>query len=344
MAAFARRRLIGGILGLLVAAAGVTACSNENSVVAKVGSQTITVDELDKAVQGAYDDPVIGAEAKKQGKPYRLALLNLMVQNKIINLIAEKKDIATTPADVKAFEDELFGSSSDTEMQQQLAAQGQYYTVDGLHDTARQFYIETQLGHSAVGKTEAELNQEAIASLAAQSKTVDLRYVMVADEASASNYLGELQSGSTTIDALGAGLGPTADGAPQPTDAAQIPVGQLSADMQAQLKDAAQGSFVSLAVGDGTFILAQVVAVTGGSPENLAASAADQVKTQISQAGQKEAAKLAKSISIFANPRYGTLERPSASLPSITGSEPSTFKMPATKSTAAPASGLPTGA
>ncbi|PRZ41948.1 SurA-like protein [Antricoccus suffuscus] len=337
MAASARRRLIGGILGLFIGAAGLSACSNSNDIVAQVGSQTITVTQFDKAVQEAYSDPVIGKKAKKEGATYRQTLLTQMIQSDAMRQIAKKQGIANSAADIKAFEKTLFQGQTAEELQKSVAAGGTLYTVEAIHEEAEKGLVSIALGERSLGKTEAELTAAAAQTLAGSSKKLDLRYVLAPD-AEAEGYLNELKAGTTTLDKLGAALGPATDGSPQPLEEPSVDLSQQPAQIKQALAGVPQGGFAAISSGQGTTLLVQVAAITNLPADQLQAQAQSQAQQQISQAGLTAAAKLAKKLNIKVNPRYGTLQSPSQDLPSITGSSPSTFKTPpAKKKSSAPA-------
>ena len=341
MAASARRRLVGGILGLLVGVAGLSACSNSNDIVAKVGNATITVAQFDKAVQDAYSDPVIGKQAKKEGASFRQTLLTQMIQGELMQQIAKQKGISNSPADVTAFETALFQGQTAEELQESTAAGGALYTVQAIHDEAEKGLVAIALGEKALGKTEAELTAAAATTLTASTKTLNLRYVLAPD-ADAEGYLNELKAGTTTLDALGASLGPATDGSPQPLEEPNVDLTQQPDQIKQALAGVPQGGYAAISSGQGTTLLVQVAAVTDLPADQLQAQASSQAQQQISQAGLTEAAKLAKKLNIWVNPRYGTLQSPKEDLPSITGSSPSTFKTPPAKKSSAPAqSGAP---
>ncbi len=346
MAVSARRRLVGGILGLLVGAVGLSACSNSNDIVAKVGNKTITVAQFDSAVQDAYSDPVIGKQAKKEGATYRQTLLTQMIQSEAMRQIARKQGISNSPADIKAFEKTLFQGKTAGELQKSIAAGGALYTVQAIHDEAEKGLVAIALGEKSLGKTNAELTAEAAKTLAASSKTLALRYVLAPD-AAAEGYLNELKAGTTTLDKLGAALGPATDGSPQPLEEPSVDLTQQPDQIKQALTGVPQGGFAAISTGQGTTLIVQVTAITDPPAGELQAQAESQAQQQISQAGLTEAAKLAKKLNIRVNPRYGTLQTPSQDLPSITGSSPSTFKTPPAKKSSAPAQtglpGAPTG-
>lgn len=330
MAASARRRLVCGILGVVVGTVGLSACSNSNDVVAKVGDKTITVEQFDKAVQAAYSDPVIGKQAKKEGATYRQTLLTQMIQIDVMEQIAKEKHISNTPADVKAFEQTLFQGQTAEQLQKSIASSGALYTLDSIHDEAEKGLVSIALGEASLGKTQEQLTAEAATTLAATSKTLDVRYVLAPD-ADAAKYLSELQAGDTTLDELGASLGAAPDGTPQPLEEPSIDLSQQPDTIKQALADVPAGGFTTISTGQGSTLVVQVVSVTALPADQLQTQATSQAEQDISQAGLTAAAKLAKKMSITVNPRYGTLESPSNDLPSITGSSPSTFKTPPAK-------------
>lgn len=333
MTAQLRRRVFGAFIGLILGVASITACTNNNDVVARVGDKSITVAAYNSAINDAYADPVIGGDAKKQGPAYRTNVLRTMLQSLIIEKIAADKKIVPTTAELKAFEDTLFGGSSDAELQQQLAAQGQLYTIPALHQTARIFYLESELGRQAIDKPESELQAEALKTLQATSTTYDLKLISVPDQATSDQYLASLKAGKTTMAQIGSEIGPAADGTPQPLDQPAVDPSQLPPDVAAQIKATPEGGYLVIST-SGAFYLAQVSAVTVTPVDQLQAKAADQVNTEISTQGQKTAGEIASKMTIYVNARYGTLQTAAGQLPSITNSDPGTFQSPPAKSSA----------
>lgn len=341
MTAHLRRRMFGAIVGVIIGVASMTACTNNNDVVARVGNQSITVAAFNAAINDAYADPVIGETAKEQGQSYRTNVLRTMLQSLITDKIAADMKITPSAAETKSFEDLLFGGSSDAQLQQQLAAQGQLYTIPALHETARIFYIESELGKRTINKSEAELQAEALKTLQASSTTYDLKLISLPDQATGDKYLASLKAGTTTIAKIGAEVGPAPDGTPQPLDQPGVDLSKLPPDVAGQIQATAEGGYVVIST-SGMFYLAQVASITTTPIDQLQAQAADQVNTQLSTQGQKTAGQLAAKMTIYVNPRYGTLEAAKDQLPSISNGDPGPYQSPPAKSSA-PAAAPPTG-
>lgn len=339
------RRVVGAFFGVLMLALGLSACTSPSSVVASIGDETITVDEFDKALQAAYDDPIVGEAVKESGEPYKTAYLSQLLQYEVVQKIAADQDIEISQAAIDELADEQFEGASVDMIQQQYAMQGQYLTKDHINMLLTQQYVQAKVGEKASGKSLEETTAEAKTALEQQAASQpglldnwDVMFVSVTDPAQGQTWVDEINAGTKTIEEVGAEAGPNQDGTPQPSPTSLSGEDAQGAGFLEQMTpletgDAGLLELTDQSMGQVFYVLVQVTERTPGDLDELAATQAEQTFTE---SGATAVADASNDIDIEINPRYGKLERPEEGLPSVASGDPGTFSEP---TTSAPAGG-----
>lgn len=327
-----------GLVGLVTAAAALTGCSgNKADVAAQVAGTDISVATFNETVQEGIDDPVVGKLVKKAGKAYRSQVLTFLIKEQLVTRLLKANDITYTAAQIDEFEKQNLGGLAPEEAQAQAAKSGQPYTRAELRKLAIEYYMYAELGKKKSKVVFDAQVAKAVAALKAKATTYDLSVIYLTSAAEQQTALQQLQSGATTIAALGATLPAASDGTPQPqSQKAFDPSGldQSTPDLAALIRGSSVGQFLPYDNGT-TFLIVAIDNITTQTDAELQAAAETQVNSTLGQAGQAEAAKQAKKYDVYVNPRFGTLERPTESLPSVTGSTPDTFTVPGKASASA---------
>ncbi|GAB3295200.1 hypothetical protein EK0264_13995 [Epidermidibacterium keratini] len=345
-------RVVGAVLGVLVLALGLSACSSSPSVVMTVAGEELTAKEYQAKLDEAFADPIVGDLVKEQGEPYKISYLNQLMQYEVINQIAKQEGITYTDADIDEYADQAFNGNSFEQIQQQSAAQGQYYTKEHLRMLLTQQYVQSKLGEKTSGQTLEETTAQAKTQIEQQVATTpglldswDLLFVAVNDPAQGQAWADAINSGARTIEDIGAEAGPGPDGTPQPATTSVTGQDAQGGGFLEQIGPLQTGQAGMLSLPDqstGTtfYVLIYVVERT---PGDVDAEAAKQADSTFAQAGSSAVADASKDIKIDVNPRYGKLERPEQGLPSIGDSQPDTFTTPAPESGAGGVPGMPPG-
>lgn len=310
---------------------GLAACSTDNDIAARVGSETITVAQLDAAVARGYADPDIGEAAKEAGATYRRTVLTLMIQDKIYAAAAKEHHIDYVDEDVVAMEKELLGGQAPREAIQAAIQAGQplLFTPEDISTISTAQLVSKLIGESLVDTSDAakhKLYEERKATL--QSYT--LGYISVPDQVTATTIQTELQADPSTYATLAAQYaGQNTLAAPEPIDSATLSQNLPPALAQAVTTTPAGNSVVvDLAAEFGVFVAVYVASVTTPTYEELAEQLTEELAAEVPTKGLAAVAAVGKKLDVWINPRFGSLGTDQQGLPSVNGgSGTGTFKI-----------------
>ncbi|WP_153505587.1 hypothetical protein [Cumulibacter manganitolerans] len=351
-----RRRTATLLVGAALSGLSLTACGSPSSTVATVGSETITQKEYRAALDNAYADPIVGAEAKKMGSTYSTALLNDLVSFEIAKAVAAKAGVSASASDVSAKLTELLGGQSLEQAQKAYVAQGQPITEQQMRMRLGVLLVSEELGKQATGTTQEALAAQQLADLKAKrdadpSKYTKFNLTLAAtmDQAKGQAWVEKTKSGTagSLTEVVAADPDQSTGGQATTQD---VDGGQEDPKIIAQIAAIPAGQTGLLTIGpdpsSGAFYYYAVTvnSATVDDDATLKQQADQAAEQQFQNAGLTAAADEAKNIKIEVNPRYGSVERPKQGLPSVTVPKSDTFSTPTTSASSAPAPALPAGA
>ncbi len=294
--------------GLLVALAlpALAACRTSPDVAAYVGDQTVTVDELQDAVEARRDDPAVTA-GEEPG--YSRAILGELVRAEVVDSAAEHFGVDPEPDRLPELLDVLLGGRDPDAYLEQAAAQG--YSREDTLERVRQVAVL-----AAIAVAEGEVEEPTAASLraayeqglAAQPERVELGIITVPDQATADATVADLRDDPESYAAVAAEYaGPATTPALQPASLDQL--AEQAPDLAARVADTPAGGVFTTSVQGVPGVLVVVVGeqVVPSFEEvrpQLEAAALDEAVT----AGEEILAAYQEDLDIDVNPRYGQLE------------------------------------
>lgn len=176
----------------LVALAGLSGCRTSPTVAAYVGDTHISVAELEDAVQERLDDPVVAEYAEAQGDEFTRRVLELLVQEEVYAVAAERYGVEVGNDEVRARIDDLLGEDDPDEVFGQLAEQG--IGRDDVFENVRQQLVRRGIAE-AEGEADA-LSDEALRARYAEVREdlaqVSFGYITVPDDATAAAAVAQL--------------------------------------------------------------------------------------------------------------------------------------------------------
>jgi hypothetical protein len=128
---------------LAVAVTGLSACRTSPNVAAYVGSERVTVAELDAAVADRLDDPALADYAERNEADYTRQVLSYLVEERVYAAAMERYDVRIGDDDVRARIDELLGNDDPDAVFTQLAERGVGRT--DVFENVRQQLIRQEL-------------------------------------------------------------------------------------------------------------------------------------------------------------------------------------------------------
>ncbi|MDT0275703.1 hypothetical protein [Blastococcus goldschmidtiae] len=294
--------------GMLVALAlpALAACRTSPDVAAYVGEETITVDELQDAVDARRDDPSVAAG---EGAAYDRLVLTELVRAAVFDSAAEHYGVDPDPRGLPELFQILLGDQEPDAYVEEAGAQG--YSREDTLERVRQVAL---LQAIAVAEGEAEeptaaaLRATYEQGLAEQPERVELGIINVPDQATADATVADLLADPERYGEVAASYpGPATTPAPQPAAidelAAQAP------DLAARVADTPAGGIFSTTVQGVPGVL--VVAV--GEPvvpsfEDVRPQLEAAALNEAAAAGEEVLAEYRDGLDIDVNPRYGELE------------------------------------
>src|SRR4051812_36817055 len=131
----AARLLVTGFL-MAVTVSGLSGCRTAPNVAAYVGDTTVTVGELDAAVDKRLSNADIAAYADGQEDDYTRTVLTRLVNQEVFAVAAERYDVQVTDDDVRARITAAVGGADLDEEYAKAAAQG--FSRQDVFESVRQ--------------------------------------------------------------------------------------------------------------------------------------------------------------------------------------------------------------
>lgn len=311
---------------------GLAACSTDNDIAARVGSETITVAQLDAAVARGYADPDIGEAAKEAGAAFRRNVLTLMIQDKVYAAAAKEYGVDFTDEDVLAMQKEILGGQDPREAIKAVIEAGQpiLYTPEDISTIST-----AQLVNKLIGEQTVDTSEAALRKLYEEQKetTYELGLISVADQQTAQTILDQLQADPAAYAQVAQQYAsdPNNPGAQQtlvePQSVKKSELNQIFADAVGSLA-AGRSTILDLTPQGGFWSVVQVSKVTTPTFEEMAEQLKAQLNEQVLPGGQAKVAEVGKKLDVWINPRFGSLETDPQGLPSVKGgSGTGTFKI-----------------
>jgi peptidyl-prolyl cis-trans isomerase SurA len=297
------RVLVAG-LATFLAVAGLAGCRTSPNVAAYVGNQTITVDELQSAVDARLRDDTVAAFAAKDRSAFTRQVLSLLVLREVYAAAADHYGVdEVTDGEALDYLTKLLGQDgADQEFAQD--AQAGFARADVL-ELARERMIQSEVAQAA-GKseqpTEAVL-RDRYAKDAADYAVYGLGYITVPDQRTAAAVLGQLEAQPETYPDLAAQF---------PGNSTLPEIGSYAAaDIPAfgdQVKATKPGSGFTTPVQQVGVVVCYVASVTPAPFGQVRDQVARSVQSDAEKAGQKIITDFRSGLHLTINPRYGVLK------------------------------------
>jgi hypothetical protein len=295
------------VAGLLMALAvpSLAACRTSPGVAAYVGDQQVSVSALDSAVAARLADPGIAAYAKGKQDGFTRQVLSLLVQEDVYAAAAAHYSVVVDDDAVRARLEELLGKNDPAAVYAQLAQQG--YSRDDVFENVRQQMVRERIAMAAGkagGTSEAALRAR-YAQVRSSLGKVDLGYITVPDQATATAVLAELTARPASYPELAARYkGPYTLPALEARDPSQIP-GPL-AGLVAKAKP--NTGFTLPVEQVGGVIVGFVAGTVYPSFEDERAALEKEATGASDAAATQLIAEFQKSLNVTVNPRFGVLK------------------------------------
>lgn len=297
------RRTLACLLALGVAVAGLAGCRTSPDVAAYAGAAQVGVQELDDAVdERLADDAVATYAASLPTGDFTRQVLNLMVGERVYDLVEQRYDLEVGDVEVTERIDELLAGQSQDQLFAQLAEQ-QGLLPEDAREIIRQLLLREEL---AQAEGLADLSEAGIEAAYADARAAgdqfELGYITVPDQATADAVVAQLRADPTAYEGL----------------ALQYPGTYTLEAPQLRTPDEVPGVLAEAVAGvlpEGVFSLP--VAETGGiligqvgfpAIEDLTADLTSQARQAASDAAQPLVDALEADLDVVVNPRYGSWE------------------------------------
>jgi hypothetical protein len=300
-----RRPLVAGLL-LAVAIGGLTACRTDPNVAAYVGDSTITVSELDAAVDQRLENDAIAQYAAKDEQEFTRRVLSLLVEEDVYAQVADRYGLTVDDNDVRDRIDQLLAGQDARAAYEQLAQQG--VSREDVFENVRQQLVRQQVAQKE-GLADG-LSVEALRSRYEEEKAKlakqEFGYITVADPAKADQLVAQLDANPSAYPQLAA-QNPGAYTLPklEPRGADEVP-GPLAQAASAAKPNTAFAVPVPDIGGVVVGFVGRTVYPTfeevRGNLESEASAAAD-------QAAGKLVDEVRNDLDVTVNPAYGVLDK-----------------------------------
>ncbi|MGY1708533.1 peptidylprolyl isomerase [Geodermatophilus sp. SYSU D00758] len=298
------RRLTASLAAGLVALAGLSGCRTSPSVAAYVGEETVTVDELDAAVEQRLEDPDLAEAVAGREDEYTRLVLTRLVEAEVYEEVAERYGVAPTDAEVRDRLEQLLEGQDPEALYAQAAAQG--VSREDVLATVRQQLVRQRIAEEeglVQGTSEAELRAAYEEALPGLTRT-SLGYVTVPDQATADAVVAQLQADPGAYPAVAAQYpGPTTLPAVEPRPADQVP--SVLADQVAAA--APNTAFTVTDPGIGGVLVVFVGEPVVPSFEEVRPDLEEAARSSAEAAAREVVEGLRADVDITVNPRFGTI-------------------------------------
>jgi peptidyl-prolyl cis-trans isomerase SurA len=198
----APRVAVAGVL-LALTLPALAACRTSPGVAAYVGSDQVTVGELDAAMAARATDPAIAAYQQAHSADFTRKVLNVLILKDVFDAASAHYGVQVDEGAVQSEIIRQLGNSDPASVFAQLAQQG--ISRDDIDESIREQLLVQRIA-AAAGK--ADTSESALRARYAQLlptlKTVDLGYINVPTQAVANAYVAQLKAKPADYPALAA--------------------------------------------------------------------------------------------------------------------------------------------
>jgi SurA N-terminal domain/PPIC-type PPIASE domain len=297
------RIVLAGVAAVL-AVAGLAGCRTSPQVAAYVGDETITVDQLQSAVDSRLEDDAVAAAVQAQPTAFTRQVLSLLVGEQVYADAAEHWGVTVTDDQVRERIDTLLQGQDPDQVYAQLAAQG--IGREDVFENVRQQLYRQQIAH-AEGLddplSDAALQQQ-YQQNQAQYQQWTLGYIAVPDQATADQVLAQLQADPASYPAVAAAY---------PNQITQPQLQTLTADnlpsaIADGVKSAAPGTGFTLPVQGAGVVVVFVAGATVQPFDAVRTQLEDAAASDVDAAAKKLVQDYRNGLHVTVNPRYGVLK------------------------------------
>jgi hypothetical protein len=297
------RIVLSGFAAVL-AVAGLAGCRTSPAVAAYVGDDTITVDELQSAIDSRTQDATIAKFAESQGNVFTRQVLSLLVGEEVYADAAEHWDVTVSDAEVRDRIDTLLGSPDPDTVYGQLAEQG--IGREDVFENVRQ-----QLTRQKIAQAEGIDDPLSDAALQQQyQQNIDqyqqyvIGYIGVPDQATADAVLAQLTADPSSYPAVAAAFN---NGVTLLQTEAR-PADQLPQVLASGLQASKPGTGFIQDVPDVGLVVAFLSEVSVQPFEQVRGDLEDAAASSVDDAATKLVTDFRDGLDITVNPRYGVLQ------------------------------------
>lgn len=293
------------VAGLLVAVTGsaLAGCRTSPTVAAYVGEETVSVTELEDAVDARVDDPLIAAYAAGRADDFTRRVLGLLVEEEIYETAAQRYDVEVSDAAVRARIDELLGGQDPAAAYEQLAQEG--LSEEDVQENIRQQLVRQRLA-VAEGRVEQPTEEELRARYEQVRESlarIELGFLTVPDQATADEVLAQLTADPGSYAALAEQYaGPTTLPEVEARTLQEIP-----AALAEQVAAAEPGTGFILPVEGVGEVVGWVAGVVYPPFEEIRPQLEQEFLQAADQAGAELVEAVREDLEITVNPRFGQL-------------------------------------
>jgi peptidyl-prolyl cis-trans isomerase SurA len=299
------RRFTASLALGLVALAGLSACRTSPTVAAYVGDTHISVAELEDAVEERLADPGVAAYADAQGDQFTRRVLDLLVQEQVYAVAAERFGVTVGNDEVRDRIDELLGDDDPEEIFGQLAEQG--IGREDVFENVRQQLVRR-------GIAEAEGEADALSDEALQARYAEVReglaevsfgYITVPDEATAAATVAQLNGNPAAYPAVAAQFA----GAATLQTLESRTADELPAVLAEGIRSAAPNTAFATPVPQaGGVVVTFVEGLVYPTFEEVRPQLENEASEGLEAAANERIEEVRADLGVTVNPRYGELE------------------------------------
>ena len=294
--------LAGGTVALAVT--GLSGCRTSPTVAAYIGSDQVSVSQLDSAMTERTADPAIAAYRQAHGADFTRKVLNVLILHDVFDAAAEHYGVSVDEGAVQSEITRQLGNSDPASVFAQLAQQG--ISRDDIDESIREQLLVQRIA-AAAGK--ADTSDTALRARYTKAlptlKTVQLGYINVPNQAVADAVVAQLRAKPTDYPAVAAKYpGQYTLKAPEATTPDKVP-GPLAATV-AQAKP---NTAFAVTVQDLPGVIVGFVGAVRYPTFEEQRSALEQAAVADSEAaGSHLVTDFQKTLHVTVNPRFGSLQ------------------------------------
>ena len=294
--------LAGGTVALAVT--GLSGCRTSPTVAAYIGSDQVTMSQLDSAVSERSADPAIAAYRQAHSADFTRKVLNVLILKDVFDAASAHYGVSVDEGAVESEITRQLGNSDPASVFAQLAQQG--ISRDDIDESIREQLLVQRIA-AAAGK--ADTSESALRARYTQAlptlKIVQLGYINVPDQGVANSFVAQLQAKPADYPALAAKYpGQYTLPATEATTPDKVP-GPLATDV-AQAKP--NTAFAVNVQGLPGVIVGFVGAVRYPTFEDQRSALEQAALSDSEGAGSRLVTDFEKTLHVTVNPRFGALQ------------------------------------